>query len=57
MGVRFPATSCGLPDPNRVSRVLSNFLAEPHLFTEKTAVVTNPTRGALALFAGARTKP
>ena len=44
--MRFPATSCRLPDPNRVSRFLSHFFADRRLFSENTAVVTNPTRGA-----------
>ena len=47
--VRLPATSCGLPDPSRVSRFLSRFFAEPSPFPSKTAVVTNPTRGACRL--------
>jgi hypothetical protein len=52
MGVRFPATSCGLPDPNRVSRFLSHFLACPRIFPRNKAVVLNPTRGVF--FAGRR---
>lgn len=53
------ATPCDLlrsPTPCRVSRFLSHFLADPPVFTKDMAVVTNPTRGALALFAGARSR-
>lgn len=52
-----PANYCDLPDPCQVSRFLSHFLTAPRVFTDNKAVVTNPIRGALALFARARTKP
>jgi hypothetical protein len=50
------ATPCDLlrsHTPCRVSRFLSHFFADPHVFTEDAAVVTNPTRGVS--FAGRRT--
>ena len=41
--LRLPANYCDLPDPFQVSR----FFADPRLFPKNTAVVTNPSRGAL----------
>jgi hypothetical protein len=40
-----------------VSRFLSRFLTDPGLFSEKTAVVTNPTRRVSALFETRRKGP
>ena len=60
VGAEAHATPCELlrpPDPCRVRRFLSRFLADSRVFSENTAVVTNPTRGATALFARDRTKP
>lgn len=50
------ATPCGFvrtSRPCRVSRFLSHLFAQAACFSRKTAVVTNPTRGAF--FAGCRT--
>jgi hypothetical protein len=42
------ATPCDFlrsPTRRRLSRFLSHFFADPHVFTEDAAVVTNPSRG------------
>jgi len=37
------------PAKFRVSRFLSHFFSDPHVFPKNTAVITNPTRGAKPL--------
>jgi hypothetical protein len=50
--LRLLATSLRSPTPCRVSRFLSHFFADPHVFTEDAAVVTNPTRGVFVAPSG-----